>query len=233
LNGQPFISHLEELRLRIIYSVLGIISCSILSFFFHKPIFAFLASPLKKDLIFIAPHEAFLTALKVSLLSGIIFSSPFTMYHVWRFVGCALKKNEKKILFKYVPAGLILFIAGVFFGFLVVLPAGLNFLLDFGGETLTPMLTVGKYISFVFLLVLVFGITFQVPLAMRMLTSIGIVEKSALRRSRRYAVVTIFVIAALLTPPDVFTQIALAFPIILLYEIGIIFSKDKKVDLKG
>lgn len=231
-NTQPFLSHLEDLRLRILYSLAGILVVSVLSFFFNKEILEFLRAPLKSSLIFIAPHEAFFVSLKASLLAGILISSPFTAYHVWKFVGIALKKNEKSFIFTYVPLTLVLFMAGVAFGFTVVLPIGLRFLLNFGGPALTPMITVEKYVSFVFLILLIFGVTFQLPLLMRMVTSIGIIEKTALRSGRRYAIVTIFIIAAMLTPPDVFTQVALAVPIIVLYEIGLLFSA-KKGKLKG
>lgn len=232
---QSFISHIEELRLRILYSLAGVAIATIISFFFREAILELIRSPLSGDLVFIAPHEAFFVSLKASLLAGILVSSPFTFYQVWRFVGTALKNNEKKFIFLYVPVTVLLFLTGVFFGFTLVLPIGLDFLLNFAGRALIPMITIEKYVSFVFMLSMVFGLAFQLPLVMRIITSLGIVEKSRLKTGRRYAVVVIFIIAAILTPPDVFTQVALAGPILILYEIGIVFSaKDKnKKDLKG
>ncbi len=232
-NNQPFLSHLEELRLRILYSLGGIFAATILSFFFNREILEFLTLPIKSRLIFISPHEAFFVSLKVSLLSGILISSPFTAYQVWKFTGVALKKNEKKFILTYTPLTVALFVAGIIFGFTVVLPSGLKFLLNFGFPELIPMITIEKYISFVFLIILIFGITFQLPLVMRMATLSGIIEKTALKSGRRYAVVLIFIISAMLTPPDVFTQIALALPVIILYEIGIIFSSKRGKKLEG
>lgn len=231
---QPFISHLEEFRLRVLYSAAAVLITTAVLFIFHASILEFLKQPLNRDLIFISPQEAFLVSLKVSFLAGIIVSSPFIIYQVWSFVGAALKNTEKKFIFKYVPFALVLFLGGVSFGYMVVLPLGLNFLLNFGGESVNPMISVGKYISFVFLILLVFGVTFQLPLVMRMVTALGIVEKDALKTGRRYAVVVIFIVAAVLTPPDVFTQVALAVPIMFLYEMGIIFSGTKhKKAIKG
>lgn len=226
-NNQPFITHLEELRLRILYSLAGIIACTAGSLFYSEKLLYLIRLPLKSELVFIAPHEAFFVTLKVCLLAGIIISCPFTAYQIWKFISSALKTTERKFVAIYVPVTFLLFLIGVLFGFMIVLPAGLKFLLNFAGTALTPMITADKYVSFVFLILLVFGVSFQLPLVMRVMTSLGIVEKSALKSGRRYAVVAIFVISALLTPPDVFTQIALALPIILLYEIGLLFSRNK------
>jgi len=234
-ENKTFISHLEELRKRILISAGAVIVLSVVSFYFHGEILAFLKLPFHRELIFIAPHEAFIVSLKVSLFAGLVFSIPLITYHLWKFVGAALYIKERKFAVKYVSSALLLFASGSCFGFFIVLPAGLEFLMGFGGSALTPMISVSKYISFVFLMVFIFGITFQLPLVMRMLTGAGIIEKKVLKENRRYAVVVIFIIAAILTPPDVFTQIALALPVILLYEIGLLFSKTKKEggNLKG
>jgi len=229
-SKKSLITHLEELRLRILYCLGLVLAATALSFIYRDPIFDLLRSPISRELVFISPHEAFFVLLKASLISGIVISSPFTAYHIWKFIGIALKKNEKAFLFKYIPLSLLLFSSGLFFGFKVVLPAGLDFLLGFGGTGLTPMITVSKYMSFVFLVLMVFSVTFQLPLVMRLVTALGVVRRTALASGRRHAVVVIFIVSALLTPPDVFTQLALALPIILLYEIGLVFSKkDDKV----
>ena len=227
-DKQTFIEHLEELRLRILYSAGVAVIFAILSFFFNREILDLIRVPLGRELVFIAPHEAFFVTLKVSVFAGIIISMPVTAYHLWKFIGIALEKNEKKFILIYLPATLLLFAIGAIFGFFVVLPLGLGFLLDFGGPGLKPMLSVDKYVGFVFLMVMVFGITFQLPLIMRMVTSLGIVEKTALRSGRRYAVVGIFLAAAIMTPPDVFTQVALALPVLMLYEIGLMVSSGKR-----
>ncbi|MFH1416284.1 MAG: twin-arginine translocase subunit TatC [Elusimicrobiota bacterium] len=226
-DKQTLIEHLEELRLRILYAAGAAVIFAVLSFFFNREILDFIRIPLGRELVFIAPQEAFLVTLKVSFFAGIIISMPIIAYNLWKFIGIALEKNEKKFILIYMPATLLLFAVGAFFGFFVILPLGLGFLLDFGGPGLKPMLSVDKYVGFVFLMVMVFGITFQLPLIMRMVTSLGIVEKTALRSGRRYAVVIIFLVAAMLTPPDVFTQVALALPVLILYEIGLMVSSGK------
>ncbi len=225
---RPFLEHLEELRRRILISAGFAVAVSAAAFLFHGILLELVKYPMERELVFISPAEAFFTSLKVSLLAGIVISSPFIIFQAWKFVGVALKKKERKFILTYFPVASILFMLGVFFGFFGVLPSALRFLLGFGGAAISPMITVGSYVSFVFLMIIVFGIVFQLPLIMRMATTMGLVEKKKLKESRRTAVVVIFISAAVLTPPDVFTQIALALPVIVLYEIGIIFSAGEK-----
>ncbi|MFC2091146.1 twin-arginine translocase subunit TatC [Elusimicrobiota bacterium] len=227
-NNQTFISHLEELRLRIIYSLVAISIASIICFLFHREILDLLKIPFENELVFISVHEVFLVSLKVSVLAGIITSSPCVLYNLWRFIESALKREEKNFIMKYVPLSMVLFAAGAVFAFIVVLPVSLKFFVNFAGDTVKPMISIDKYVSFVILLILIFSSTFQLPLIMRMLTKLRIVTKNDLKLYRKHAIVAIFITAALMTPPDVFTQIALALPVVLLYELGLVFSAGKK-----
>ncbi len=218
----PFTEHLEELRLRVLYSAAGIIAASAVSFFFHGKLLSLIRAPMAGSLIFISPHEAFIVSLRVSVLSGIVLSFPFVAYQLWKFIESGLKPAEKKFVYYYLPSAILLFAAGVAFSFMVVMPAALNFLLGFGGTGISPYISLERYVSFAFGFIVAFGIVFQLPLVMRMLTSLGIVERETFRSGRKYAVVLIFISAALLTPPDIFSQIALALPSLLLYELGLL-----------
>ncbi len=226
----PFTRHLEELRVRILYSAAGIIAATAGSFIFYRFFLELIKAPIPGELIFIAPQEAFIVALKVSLLAGIIISFPFTVYQLWKFIQSGLKPREKKLLYIYFPFALLLFGGGVAFAFLVVLPAALNFLLGFGGGSLSPAISIRNYVSFAFSLLLAFGVIFQLPLVMRMVSLLGITDKKALRSGRKYSAVIIFALSALLTPPDIFSQIALALPALVLYELGIIISPKIKAE---
>ncbi|MBN2407580.1 MAG: twin-arginine translocase subunit TatC [Elusimicrobia bacterium] len=227
-GNRSFISHLEELRLRILYSLLSVFILAAVSYVFNEKILKLICGPLGKPLVFIAPQEAFIVSLKVSFLSGVLFSAPVILFNFWKFVGQALKKSEKKLVLTYLPATLLLFACGVIFAYMLVLPYGLRFLTGIGGGYLIPMISVEKYVNFFILLTVVFGAAFQIPVIMRFISAAGIISREEFAAKRRYAIVAVFILAALLTPPDVFTQIALALPILLLYEIGIMVSRRVK-----
>ena len=224
----PFSDHLEELRRRVLLSAAAVFIASAAAFLYHRTLISIIKHPIGSDLVFIAPQEAFVVSLKAALLAGVVISSPVTIYHIWRFVGVALNRREKGFVLGYAPVALVLFLSGVVFAFFIVLPAGLRFLLSFGGPFLTPMITVDRYVSFILLIVIVFGAVFQLPLLMRTAAASGITDKNKLASGRKYAIVSIFTGSALLTPPDVFTQIALALPVILLYEIGLIITPRRR-----
>ncbi len=222
---RPFIEHLEELRRRILLSAGAVLIFSAAAFFFHGTLLELLRRPIDAGLVFISPQEAFVVTFKVSVLVGALVASPFITWQVWKFVGEALNRKEKRFILTYAPAAFLLFAAGASFGFFIVLPEGLRFLLGFGSAVLEPMITVDRYVSFIFLIVAVFGITFQIPLVMRAVSSAGLVDKKTLASGRAYAIILIFTFSALLTPPDVFTQVALAVPVIILYEAGILVAR--------
>ncbi len=180
----------------------------------------------QKPFIVTGPTEAFITYIKVSLITSIFVASPFLAYFIWQFVAAGLYPGERRWVLIFGPVSFACFLAGGAFFYLLVCPYGLQFLLRFGSVSLIDArMRVREYVSFVLLLSFVMGLVFELPLVMLFLTKIGIVEIEDLRSKRRYAYLLTFVLAAMLTPPDGYTQVALALPLIVLYEVGIFLSK--------
>ncbi len=219
-----FIQHLEELRARIIKILAAVVTAAVFSYAFSQRLLSFLVKPVGQ-LVFIAPAEAFITTIKLSLFSGVMLASPVIIYQIWSFVSLGMKKKEKKYLLLFVFLSLILFASGVSFAYFVIIPVGIDFLMGFASENVRPMITVGKYVSFVGLLTLVFGFVFQLPLLCIFLSGVGLVTPTFLSRNRKHAIIIMFVAGAVFTPPDIITQCLLAFPLIVLYEISIVLSK--------
>lgn len=218
------IEHLEELRSRVIKSVISVIIVSSLVYSFVDEILTNLVKPVGR-LVFIAPHEAFIAKIKISFFVGLLLSSPFVIYEIWKFISSGLKPNERKYIVIFGPLSFLFFFLGAFFGYFVVVPVGIRFLLGFSTDVMTPMITVSGYISFVGVLILSLGLIFELPLIILFLTKIGLITPKYLSSRRRHAIVLIFIVAAILTPPDVITQFLMALPLLVLYEISIIFSK--------
>jgi len=219
-----FTEHLEELRQRIIRSLVFVIIASILTYAFTDKILIFLSKPAGR-LVFIAPAEAFITRIKLALFGGLYLSLPLILYEVWGFVSSGLERTERKYALLFSVFSFILFTAGTLLGYFVIVPMGLNFLLSFSSEYLQPMISVGRYTSFVMSLSFAFGLVFQLPLAILFLTKTGIVTPEFLSRNRKYTVIIIFIAAAVFTPPDVITQCLMAIPLLALYEISIFLSR--------
>lgn len=220
----PLTEHLEELRKRIIRAVICIIIMSCILYNFMDVLVPILVRPVGK-LVFTSPQEAFVANIKLAFWGGFFFSSPFVLYEVWQFVSRGLKENERRYIRIFGPLSFILFILGAVFGYFVIIPIGIKFLLGFATDFVTPMITINNYISFIGGITLAFGVVFELPLVILFLTKMGIVTPEFLVEKRRHAIVLIFIAAAFLTPPDVITQCLMAFPLLALYEIGIIFSK--------
>lgn len=219
------IGHMDELRRRLIISILTVLACSLFSYFYSDKILAILKKPFPHSLVFISPQEPFIITLKIAIFAGIIFALPMIIYQVWRFVSSGLKEKEKRYLFVYVPFSLLLFLSGASFAYFLVIPIGLRFLLSFGGGSLEPMISISKYLSFITLMTLAFGIVFELPVVFLILARMGIVSPQFLAKKRKVFIVAIFILAAILTPPDAFTQILLAVPLLILYEVSILLTK--------
>jgi sec-independent protein translocase protein TatC len=221
------VEHLGELRRRLIYILLSVVITSAAAYHFIDEILTFITTTGKiGNLVFINPTEAFFVIIKLSILVGVIAAMPFILYQVWKYVGVALKKNERKYLIYFGPVSFILFLMGAAFAFRTVLPMAMRFLLSFSREFIEPMITLNAYVSFLIKMVSAFGLMFELPLVVLFLSKIGIVTPDMLTKGRKYAIVLIFVVAAVLTPPDVISQIMLAVPILILYEISIWISKS-------
>jgi len=218
------IEHLDELRIRIIKSIVVLILFFVLTFFYVESILGVLIRPVGR-LVFIAPQEAFIANIKVAFFGGLFISIPYILFQVWQFISVALTEKESRLLNMLGPLSILFFYLGALFCYFVIVPIGLRFLLSFSSDVVRPAISISKYISFVGSLTFVFGIIFELPLVTLFLTKIGIINPYMLQKGRRYAIVLIFILAAILTPPDVVTQCLMALPLIVLYEIGIIFSK--------
>jgi sec-independent protein translocase protein TatC len=216
------VEHINELRRRLIFILIAVAAASLGAYQFIDQILEFITKVGGiEDLVFINPTEAFFVIIKLCLLVGAVGAMPFILYQVWRYVGVALKKEERKYLIYFGPISYILFLMGAAFAFRGVMPLGIKFLLSFARENISPMITLNAYVSFLTKMITAFGLMFELPLVILLLSKLGIVTPDMLKQGRKYAVVGIFLVAALLTPPDVISQIMLAVPILLMYEISI------------
>jgi len=217
----PFLEHLEELRRRLIISIASVLVISIGGYFISDFIIEFLTRPIDK-VYFMGVTEAFAVKIKVSLFFGLFASLPIIFYQAWRFVLPGLTRKEMVMVLPMTAAMTVFFFIGASFCFFVVLPVGITFLLGFGTESLEPMIAIGRYISFVGWMVISFGLVFELPVVTFLLGRLGLVDAPMLRKGRRYAIVGILIVAAVATPsPDVFSQLMLAGPLYLLYELSV------------
>ena len=233
----PFTAHLEELRSRLITCAVAVGVGFLLSYGFKKQLFDILVAPLARamqagdTLIYTNLPEAFFTFLKVSLLSGLMVASPVIIYQFWMFVAPGLYDREKKLLVPIILLSSFFFVGGSLFGYFIVFPWGFKFFLGFASETIRPLPSMKEYLSFSSKLLLAFGLVFELPLVITFLAKLGIVSVEFLKKNRKYALLLFFAGAAILTPPDVVTQVMMAMPLMLLYEVSIIgariFGKKK------
>ena len=234
----PFIEHLEELRKRIIICLIAIGSGFVISYSFAKKIYTLLALPLKKALpanstiIFTSPTEAFLTYLKTAIISGFFLAIPVILYQVWKFIAPGLYEREKSYVAPFVISSSLLFIGGALFGYFIVFPLGFKFLMSFSSDSIHALPSMREYFNLATKLLLAFGIVFETPIFIFFLAKLGIVNYKMLCRFRKFAIIISFVLGAIFTPPDVFTQLMMALPLIILYEISVFITRifGKKPD---
>ncbi|MGH2765012.1 MAG: twin-arginine translocase subunit TatC [Actinomycetota bacterium] len=228
--------HLEELRRRLVISALAVALGSIAGFVLYRPILNFLQEPYRRavaslpetiteKLIVTTPTEPFLAFLKIGLFAGLGLALPVILYQLWRFITPGLTKRERRLGIPFVLASLVLFAAGTAFAF-AILPRGLAFLFSFGGDNLVPLLTIDRYLSFLFFLVLAFGISFEMPLVLLFLTGVRVISSAQLRSWRRYAALGTVIFAAVATPTqDPYTMLLMWVPLYLLYEGAILVAR--------
>ncbi len=218
-----FFSHLQELRNRLLKAIGAFVLATILVWNFIDPLIGRIVSPVGK-IVFTSPAEAFNARMTLSMIGGFLLSLPVILYQIWKFVSLGLTDQEKKYVYVFGPLSLMFFFAGIGFGYFVILPISLKFLMSFSSPWMVPMITVDNYISFVGTIIISSGVTFELPLLLVFLARLGIATPQFLREKRRYAIVIILIVAAILTPPDVVSQIILTIPLLALYELGIVFS---------
>jgi len=227
----PLTAHLQELRKRLILSFIAVGAGFVFCYAFADSIFNILAAPLIKmmptggSLIFVSVAEAFFTYMKVAFIAGLILTSPFVLYQIWAFVAPGLYQKEKKYVVPFVLGGSVFFALGVLFGYFVALPVGFKFLLGYATDFIKPMPSMKEYLSFSIKFLLAFGLVFEFPVVLVLLARIGVVDAKALARQRKYAILLIFIFAAVMTPPDLISQVLMALPLMGLYELSILLSK--------
>lgn len=226
----PFTKHLEELRTRLIICAVAVFVGFLISYGFKEALFEILMKPwieaLPKGadakLIYTAPHEAFFTYMKVSFIAGVGLAVPVILFQVWRFVAPGLYENERRYLLPIVFCSSFFFIGGALFGYFFVFPVGFQFFTSFASEYITPMISTKEFLTFTTRLLLAFGFVFELPIFAFFLARLGLISADFLRRQRKIAIVIIFIVAAALTPgPDVFSQLLMAGPLLVLYEASV------------
>lgn len=237
------LEHLAELRRRVVYSIIAVFIAFGICWFFVHDLFEFLKAPLvaaapdeqlyMADLHYSDVAEEFFTLLKTALLAAVFLAAPAILYQIWKFVAPGLYPNEKKAVVPFIFAGTLFFFAGAAFCYAIVIPLGYGFLFDFSTVS-DPMLMIDEYFGTTTKLLLAFGIVFELPVATYFLSAIGLVTHRMLIKQWRIAVVVAFVLAAILTPPDVMTQALLAGPMILLYllSVGVAFIQTRRREKK-
>jgi sec-independent protein translocase protein TatC len=225
-----FIAHLEELRIRLIKILIGIGVGFLLCYFVSDELFNMIARPIQENmpkggsLIIIKLQEGFFTYLKISLISGLFLTSPFSFYQIWLFVAPGLYKHEKRYVIPFVMLATFFFVGGAAFCYFVVLPFGIKFFLNYTAAYVQPNISIQSYFNLVIGFVLSFGVIFELPVIMIFLAKIGLVDVKTFTRNRKYSILMAFIIGAVFTPtPDAVNQCLMAVPLILLYEIGIFF----------
>ncbi len=226
-----FTAHLEELRKRLIFCIVAVVIGFVTCYSFSQKIYVFLARPLQEvlppnsSLIFTTPTEAFLTYLKTAFIAGFFLSIPIVFYQLWKFIAPGLYNHEKSYVLPFVLSSTVLFIGGAVFGYFVVFPFAFKFLMGFSSDMTRALPSMKEYLSFVIKLLLAFGIVFETPVFIFFLAKLGIVNYQMLKAYRKYFLVLAFVVGALLTPPDPLSQIMMAVPLLILYEVSVLVTR--------
>jgi sec-independent protein translocase protein TatC len=221
---QSFLIHLDELRRRLIKILVIFVVATLVCYNYVPHLLPWLIAP-AGHLIYTSPTEAFSAYMSLAAVMGFLITLPWTLYQVWGFVGAALRPHERKFIAVFGPLSLVFFVSGVAFSFYVAIPLTYRFLMSFSSSFMQPMITVSSYLGFLSNMLIAFGVTFELPLVLAFLATIGIATPEFLRQKRRHAIMIILIVAAIVTPPDVISQISLGIPLIVLYEVGIIFVK--------
>ncbi len=221
-----YAEHLGELRRRLLLSALAVVATSAAAYAFRGTLVDLARRPVADvPFVFLDPPELFLANVRIAVAAGVVAAAPFVFFQAWMFVRPGLKRGERLVVGFAIVSGSLFFAAGALFGYLVVLPMTLRFFLQYETGAIRASLSFGRYVGFLTSLLLAFGAAFELPLLVLVLARLGIVDAAQLARSRKYAVLAILVVAAVLTPPDVVSQVLLAGPMLVLYEISILLAR--------
>jgi sec-independent protein translocase protein TatC len=229
------VGHLAELRKRLVYCAVVFVLAVFIFYNFAEPVVKDIVNITPDtNFVFIAPAELLMSYVKIAVIGGLVISAPFILTQIWLFISPGLNSKEKKYIIVSLFIGGIFFILGVIFSYIIVLPTMIVFFIGFQIEEIQPMISFSNYLSFVITTLLSFGIIFELPIVMVLLTRFNIVNINFFKKNRKMFILVIFIIAAILTPPDVVSQVLLAIPMLALFEIGIILSSifEKRKKLK-
>ena len=221
------VEHLTDLRYRLIKALQGIVVGVGIGLYFSEQLFTVIRKPIlpylgaNGGLVFTGVLDKFIAHLKVGALAGVILTCPYWLYHVWQFVSPALYKKERKYMMAFILSGSVLFLLGVCFVYFLVFPAAFQYLLSIGGDVDKPMITIDQYLSFFSLMVVLFGLAFELPLILVILALVGLYDAEFLKKNRRIAIVILSVIAAVVSPPDALSMIFMWVPLVIFYEASI------------
>lgn len=225
----PLADHIKELRSRLLWCLLMVAATFfVIVTFFTDPLMQALAQPIKEcgiAFIYLGLSEALAAQLKVSFIASIIISMPVIFWHIWNFIKPAFYKDERKAVLIFTISSVVLFLIGIIFGYEIVFLSAITFFVYMGENLATPMLSISQYVDFLFSFVLSFGLVFEMPVVIYVLCRLGIVNVKQLTSVRKYVFLGIFILAAFLTPPDALSQVLMAIPMVVLYEIGILAAK--------
>ncbi|HEY3276289.1 MAG TPA: twin-arginine translocase subunit TatC [Syntrophorhabdaceae bacterium] len=239
----PFTSHLKELRDRLLVCIIALAVAFVFTYYFKEKMFLILMEPFikvmpaKSSFIFTGLTEAFITYFKISIVMAVFVGSPILLYEIWMFVAPGLYDKEKKYVYPFMIFGSLCFILGAVFCYFVVLPISYKFFVSYAAEFIIPMPDLKSYMNLTLKMLLIFGLIFELPLAAFFLTKARIINARMLSSKRRYAILGIFILSAIITPPDLASQLLMVIPLWALYEISIlitrIFGKRKEIENEG
>jgi sec-independent protein translocase protein TatC len=230
-DKQPFLSHLKELRDRLLICVIALAVAFVFTYWFKERIFDVLMQPFikvmppKSSFIFTAVTEAFITYFKIALVTALFVASPVILYEFWMFVAPGLYEKEKRYVYPFIFWGSLCFLCGAMFCYFIIMPNVFRFFVGYATEFVTPMPALKSYMSLVLRMLMIFGLIFELPLVAYYLSRAGIIDARLLSNKRRYAILAIFIVSAIMTPPDVISQVLLALPLWGLYELGILIAR--------
>jgi sec-independent protein translocase protein TatC len=237
------VEHLTELRYRVVKMLQGIFLGMVACIYFSEYLLAVIRKPIlpylgeNGGLVFTGVMDKFMAHLKVGALAGVILTCPYWLYHVWAFISPGLYRKERKYAAAFIVSGTVLFLLGVVFVYYLVFPAAFEYLFTIGGDTDKPMITIGEYLSFFTLMTIMFGVAFEMPLILVLLALMGVFDAAFLRKNRRFAIVIMAVVAAILSPPDALSMVMMWVPLVIFYEASIIvismLVKDREARLNS